>query len=371
MGVRIRIKKDNLYLDVIQNRQHHWESLRMKLSSDPMERKEQMKIAEMCRAKREMQLVTSAWNFTDATAGKQTLINYMKELQSKATKSRQKSFKYAIMYVEKFKYGNVQLSSVNARWVQDFQNWLLNENNISQSTVSIYTTIVRQTLVMATKERIISFNPAETVKAISKMPNGKEPLTLEEVQLLEKTPILNNTDLQQDVKRAFLFSCFTSLRISDLKSLTWADIETRRAKNNVVTHWIKKRQVKTKKIVEIPIIPKAWELIKTDYIQMPSNSVFPFLAESAFNTIASQVKKWAKSAGIKKDVSWHTARHTFATIASENGIEPLTIQRILGHSRIDVTAIYAATTEKAKLKAAAELSSIFDEADADAAMKKA
>lgn len=372
MGVSIRIKGQNLYLDVIQNRQHHWESLHIKLSSDPTERKEQMKLAEICRAKREMQLVTSAWNLTDATAGKKTLINYMKELQAKTTKSRQKSFKYAIKYVEKFKYGNVQLSSVNARWVRDFQNWLLNENEISQSTVSIYSTIVRQTLAMAAKERIINFNPAETVKTISKMPNGKTPLTLEEVKLLIKTPILKSTDLQKDVKRAFLFACYTSLRVSDLITLKWGDIETKRiTSQNQTSHWIKKRQVKTKKFVEIPIIPQAWELIKTDCLQMPSIPVFQYLATSNFGTIETQIKKWATAAGIEKNVTWHTARHTFATLATENGIDPLTIQRILGHSRIDITAIYAATTEKAKAKAAAEFANIFDESDEQTAINNA
>ena len=109
MSVSIRIKGQNLYLDVIQNRQHHWESLHMKLSTDPTERKEQMKLAEICRAKREMQIVTGAWNLTDATAGKQSLINYMKDYQNKLNKSRKKGFNQTIKYLEKSKYGNVQL----------------------------------------------------------------------------------------------------------------------------------------------------------------------------------------------------------------------------------------------------------------------
>lgn len=372
MSVKIRQKGQNLYLDVIQNRQHHWESLHIKLSSDPTERKEQMKLAEICRAKREMQLVTGAWNLTDATAGKQTLTNYMKNMQSGMNEQRKKSFGMAIKYVEKYKYGNVQLSSINARWVQDFQNWLVKETGLSQSSANTYSTIVRQALSTATKERIISFNPAETVKAIPIVHAEKEPLTLEEVHLLVKTPPHFNSELQNEVKNAFLFSCYTSLRVSDLRTLTWGDIETKRlTQQNSFLYWIKKRQIKTKKIIEIPLIPSAWELIKTNSLQLPQNFVFPLLANTGHESTEPVLKKWAKKAGIEKNVSWHIARHTFATLASEGGIDPLTIQRILGHSKIDVTAIYAATTEKAKSKAAAELTKVFEESDEQTAMNNA
>ena len=371
MGVSIRIKGQNLYLDVIQNRQHHWESLHIKLSSDPTERKEQMKLAEICRAKREMQLVTGTWNLTDVTAGKQTLIDYMNEYKTTLNKARQITFAHAIRYVELYKYGRVQLSSVNARWVQDFQNWLQNNSYLKQSTAGTYALCVRQCLSSAAKERIISYNPAETVKTIPIITAEKEPLTFEELQQLIKTPTDIKSDMQNDVKRAFLFACYTSLRVSDLITLKWADIEIK--KNNQFTHWIKKQQIKTKKIIEIPIIPQAWNLIKTDVIQLPNNPVFPVLANSKTpkETTYPMIKKWAKAAGINKNVSWHTARHTFATLASENGIEPLTIQRILGHSKIDITAIYAATTEKAKSKAAAELTKVFEESDEQTAINNA
>ncbi len=373
MSVSIRIKGQNLYLDVIQNRQHHWESLHMKLSTDPTERKEQMKLAEICRAKREMQIVTGAWNLTDATAGKQSLINYMKDYQNKLNKSRKKGFNQTIKYLEKYKYGNVQLSSVNARWVQDFQNWLLNNNGLLQSTASLYSTIVRQCLLSAAKERIISYNPAETVKTITMQTKEKIPLTLEEVRLLIQTPTHTKTDTQEEVKRAFLFACYTSLRVSDLASLKWGDIETRLLnKNTRFSHWIKKQQIKTKKIIEIPIIPQAWDLIKTDIVQLPENPVFPILSKPyTVQHTYDMIKNWAKDAGIEKNVSWHTARHTFATLASEGGIDPLTIQRILGHSKIDITAIYAATTQKAKEKAAAELTEIFDDAENETGIKNA
>ncbi len=372
MGVKIRIKGRNVYLDVIQNRKHNWESLHMTLSTDATERKEQMRLAEVCRAKREMQLVTGAWNLTDTTAGKQTLINYLKEMQSHKNRQRRDSIGCTIKYIEKYKYGNVQMSEMNARWLQDFQNWLLHETKLSQATANAYSTNVRQALNMATKERIISFNPSETVKSIPLIHEEKEPLTVEEVRQLVKTPMTFNSELQNDVKRAFLFSCYTSLRVSDLRTLTWADIETKKiTQQNSILHWLKKKQVKTKKTVEIPIIPAAWELIKTDVFQSRQNPVFPFLANSTHAATEPMLKKWAKAAGIEKNVSWHIARHTFATLASENGIEPLTIQRILGHSTVNITAIYAATTEKAKSKAAADLAKIFDESDAVTATKNA
>lgn len=73
MGVKIRIKNNIVYLDIIQNRKHKWESLGIVLSTDPTQRKEQMKLAEICRAKKENEVLCNKWNLINPIESKKTL----------------------------------------------------------------------------------------------------------------------------------------------------------------------------------------------------------------------------------------------------------------------------------------------------------
>ena len=104
--------------------------------------------------------------------------------------------------------------------------------------------------------------------------------------------------------------------------------------------WIKKRQVKTKNFVEIPISENAWKLIEPR--GLPANPVFPGLTEiKQDNNIRRYVKRLAEAAGVEWGVSFHTARRTFATLELESGADPFTVQRLMGHKKIQMTAVYA------------------------------
>ena len=364
MSVKVRIKRNRLYLDIIQNRKHHWESLNMTVSADPATRKEQMKLADMCRAKREMQLVCGAWNMTDTIAGKKTLANYLRELREKAeSASRKQTFKSLIGYLEKYPQGNIQLAAIEARWVQDFQTWLEKETDLKKSSVRLYADVLRQAFNAAVKERILTHSPAETVKNVQAEENDLPTLTVEELRAMAHTAV--STELAQDCKNAFLFSCYTGLRISDLASLQWKDIEIRQTKKATdIAHWIKKRQKKTGHFVEEPINAVAWELIrpKDNCLPFPESFVFSRLAQSCLGSTGQYIKKWAKAAGIAKNIAWHTARRTFATLVLENGIDPFTIQRLMGHSKVTMTATYA-KSDGIKAAAVGSFENIFAESD--------
>lgn len=346
MGVKIREIKGYLYLDIIKNRKHHYESLHVKISENPTVKKEQIKFAEMCRAKRELQVATGEWGFEDRIGGKKTLIVYMREIsQGRSVKD---PLVRAIRYVEEFRdNGLIQLSAIDARWINDFQKWLLAHPKLSQMTASHYSNAVRHTLNQAVRDRLLADNPADAVKGIARPETDKVTLTIDELQTMAKTPL--NGELRQEVKRGFLFACYTGLRVSDISSLQWKDIEQRQiTQGNSCANWIKKKQVKTKHIVEIPLAMAAWQLIQPR--NFPDMYVFPKLAQSGTHT-DSYIKDWAKKAGIEKKISWHTARRSAATILLESGVDPLTIQRILGHTKIDTTTLYAKSTDGMKSRA--------------------
>lgn len=355
MSVKIRVKKGCLYLDIIQNRIHHWEALHIRLSDDPILKKQQMEIANKCRAMREMQLVSGEWGFVDKIAGNKSLIDYAREVAKNST--RKNAIPKMLVYLEKFRDGgNIKISQVDSRYVESFQDFLLKDARtskglqLSQTTASKYSSELRHILNKAVSENILSKNPAETVKGISPLESNLPILTIDEIKDLAQTKIMGeNSTLGGEVKRAFLFSCYTGLRISDLKSLTWQDIEERKiTDSNRCSNWIKKRQVKTRRIVEIPIANPALQLILPR--NFPNSFVFPNLATSKTQTDA-YIKDWASRAGILKKISWHTARRSTATILLDCGVDPLTIQRILGHKKIDTTTIYAKSTETMKSRA--------------------
>jgi len=145
------------------------------------------------------------------------------------------------------------------------------------------------------------------------------------------------------VKQAFLFACFTGLRISDLKSIAWGDIAREPLQIN-------KQQEKTGRKVLVPLHKVAWEIINDGAIHNHKALIFPALTKSKTNT-NQYLKDWAKKAGIEKTIGWHTARHTFAVLSLEAGAEIFTVSKLLGHTNLRTTQIYAKATDKMKREA--------------------
>lgn len=359
MGVKIRVKNHRLYLDIIQNRKHHWESLRMTLSTDSNTRKEQMKLAEIARARREMQIMAGEWNITDFVAGKKLLVTYLQQQKEKANSNGStKILNALILKLKNYKRGDVQLSAITASWIQDFQTYLVKESELKTSTINLYMAILHSVLNNAERENIISKNPASHVRNVKVEKSEKPTLTVEELKLFANVELKN--PLKKECQKAFLFACYTGLRISDLSTLQWENLEARTdKKSNNVVHWIKKRQVKTKSIVEIPLNEAAWELIKPHNIfPMKESKVFPLLKNTGSNL--KNVKDIGKLAGIEKHIGWHTARRTFATLGLENGIDPFTLQRLMGHTQITMTAVYA-KSDNIKAQAVSKFENVLNE----------
>ncbi|MCF0124468.1 MAG: integrase catalytic domain-containing protein, partial [Clostridia bacterium] len=208
---------------------------------------------------------------------------------------------------------------------------------------------------MAVKERIISRSPALAVKGLKKPITDKPTLDSDEFERLVYCPL--KTEYENDVKRAFIFACYTGLRVSDLKTLKFKNIEKKLlTKSNKNRYWIHKTQIKTKEPVEIPISETALELIQP--IGAPETLVFPLLA--GITTDANRViKKMAAICKIEKNISFHTARRSCATFMLEAGVDPFTVQKILGHRKIEMTAIYA-KTDRTKSKAIESLDELFE-----------
>lgn len=323
MGVKVRVKRGKYYLDIYQNGVRRWESLHLTRTGNPALDKEQDRLAEICRAKREMQLVSGAYNVPDINGGRIPLYDYMEGIG--AAKKNRKVYEETLKYIDKFTGGRIiRLNQVDEAWLMAWQKFL-KDQGLASSTQRTYDAIMRAVLNQAEKERKIAHNPAKGVKGITVPDQIHDVLTIEDLEKLVATPMPG--ELGEEAKRAFLFACWTGLRISDIRTLQWRNIEA--GKIRLVMH-------KTRQIVEVPLHPMAM-------VQLEANEdrlVFPKVGKTKTNVIV-YFDRWAARAGVNKKIGWHTARRTFATLAVEAGVDQYVISKLLGHTSIRHTAVYS------------------------------
>jgi integrase len=335
MGVKIREKRGKLYLDVYFNGRRVWEALGLTVPADSLQKKEVFKLAEVLRSKRETQLVSGEWGLLDPVSGKKSLYQYIQELGEKQEANHK--LNKCLRYLEKYPGGlAIQLQQVTGVWFEGFQSFLLKDTGLSQTTAYNYAAAVRYALNRAVRDNILPRNPAASIRGISLPESDKVYLNPEEIQRIAGVKIRGT--LWPEIRRAFLFSCCTGLRVSDLRTITWGEIERDPLQ-------IKKRQHKTGRIVYIPLNPTAWELINDNALHRHDEYIFPVLAGTLTNT-NQYLKRAAEMAGVEKSIGWHTARHTFATLTLENGADFFTVSKLLGHTKTSTTAVYTKATDK-------------------------
>jgi integrase len=264
MGVKVREKRGKLYLDIYTGGKRTWEALHLTLTPDRNQNKEIMRMAEVCRSKRETQLLAGSWDIQDPVAGRKKLVSYLEEL-AKARKNND-YITGCIRYLKKYNNGEtIQLSQITPQWVEGFQQFLSTGTELSASTAYDYSKALRMALRKAVNENILIKNPAAGVKGLSEPETDLVFLNVDEVQKLADTEL--SGELGAEIKKAFIFACYTGLRISDLKGLKWGDIEREPLQ-------IIKRQKKTRRAVYIPLNSIAWGIIDGGQERNPDDRVF-------------------------------------------------------------------------------------------------
>jgi site-specific recombinase XerD len=165
---------------------------------------------------------------------------------------------------------------------------------------------------------------------------------------LDKEELLEIENKQIDIPRIrfvrdlFVFSCYTGMAYIDVMQLTPSHI-VRGIDGN---YWIKTQREKTDTLVNIPLLPKALEIIERyrfNSRSIASGTIFPIISNQKLN---SYLKEIADICGIKKNLTFHLARHTFATsVTLSNGVPIETVSKMLGHTSIRTTQIYAKVVE--------------------------
>ena len=308
----------------------------------------------------------------ESLAKKLLLVDWMKRYRDKKqklgqSKSNAVTINNTLLHLIKYKGDKITMAQVTKAYCEGFVLYLANGYTIgtneprkwgehkpkpmAKSTARLYFNTFVTALNEAVRDGVLEVNPTTKLKKEEKKPiqrgcNQRGFLEIEEVKALANTPCPDTT-----VKMAFLFSCFCGLRISDIKTLKWGEIKSRS------DGWvIEKLQVKTQQDINVPLSANALEWLPDRGQAKDESLVF---ALPSYFTINRYVKRWAKEAEIKKDVTFHIARHTFATTLLTLGADIYTTSKLLGHQNLRTTQIYAEVVNKKKVEAVNLLDKVF------------
>ena len=267
-----------------------------------------------------------------------------------------KKIEYTAKAIQQFCNGrDVVLSDINEDFVRGFIRYLQTDYVTrfgiapAASTAQKCYAAFHLCLKEAKRQKYIQANPCELIAKEDKIKvpkSTREALTEEDLRRLAGTPIASEA-----TRCAFLFSCFCGMRISDIEALRWGNIVVDNGK------WTAKiRMQKTGEPIDLPLSDKARQFVPEKGEKGADDKVFSNLPSQ--QTMNKQLKAWAAAAGIGKNVSLHIGRHTAATLLITMGAKVYDVQKILGHSDIRTTQIYAEMVDERKRKAMDLLNSI-------------
>ena len=232
----------------------------------------------------------------------------------------------------------LKFSDINFEFVEDYENYVVSVLKSKINTVNKTMTILSLYVKSAIKKKLMKDNPFKE-KRFKKENPERVFLTYEEVMELEKLFELPLKDWEYHVLTCFLFACYTGLRYSDVKNLKESDVTTQNEVRFI--------DEKTNTYNYVPLTKNA----KKIYYERRRDNIKPYAFKVTYNQTCNDVlKRLAVLANLKKYITFHTARHTFATISLTIGIRMEVVQKLLGHKDLKTTQIYAKIVDTVKNK---------------------
>ena len=299
---------------------------------------ETLQLVEQIKSKRIAEAASGQHGFTSTNKISTNFYSYFNQvMESKKTNESSKNYdlwQACLIHVKRYYLDeSLTFEQVTVEWVEGLRRYFDSQaktksgNLISSGTASTYFNKVRAVINEAYTKEIITKNPLKLVKGIKVIPSDRVYLGLDEVRALVKT------DCRYDIlKNAFLFSCLTGLRWSDINKLDWSEISEFNG-NKRITFNQKKNPTK---LQYLELSPQAYSLLN-GFEQ--KGRVFQSLKYSAYMNI--ELLRWAMAAGITKHVTFHAGRHTFAVSLITQGVDIYTVSKLMGHSEVKTTQVYA------------------------------
>lgn len=298
--------------------------------------------AEAIRCRRFESIVNERYDFFDKEKKKGDFLAYFKK------KAEEKNTKWenVYKYFERFVEGKCTFGEIDVDLCVRFMEYLQTTPQIHQvdkklhtNTAAGYWSTFRAVLHTAYRDHKIKENPNVFLDRIDTIPTEKEHLSQKELITLAETPCKFEV-----LKIAFLFSCLTGLRKSDIMALTWNKLQPY-GDGGI---YVSVRMQKTQQIINNPISEEALELIgfyDKDENRKPTDKVFAGLKNYMTQ---KPLKKWLDASGVTKSISYHCSRHTFGSLQVDAGTSIYAVQHMLGHKNVATTQIYADMADEIK-----------------------
>ncbi len=229
-----------------------------------------------------------------------------------------------------------------------------NGGKLSDFTLVLFEETINAIFNKALREELIPFNPMQGVEKKDKFhapDTHREFLTVEELERF--LAVETDSKNERTVQLAFGFSCMTGIRLGDVQRLRWSDIKITEDSRTVAIV-----QHKTGNPVSNPINDKAMSLLPPRPEDDPDGLVYQLVKKS--DNVARYVRRIKDKAGIEKDLTFHCSRHTSATLAITAGADLYTVSKLLGHSSIVSTQVYAKVNMDKKIEAMNLVDGVFD-----------
>ena len=252
-------------------------------------------------------------------------------------KNYRTSLKYLSHFVQvNYKVRDIPLVELKYKFLEDFEFYLTTQKSCTNNGVMKQIERLRKVVNMAVSNEWIDKNPFSKFKMhFDKVDRGY--LTMHELKSIESLELGNATLAK--VRDYFMFSCYTGLSYADIKALKWEHLQ----KDDQGNYWIRQKREKSDVMAQIPLLKKPLQLIGS-YRDLSPEHVFPVISNQKTN---DYLKRIGTMAGITKVLHFHLARHTFATtITLSNNVPLETVSKMMGHTKISTTQIYARTLKE-------------------------
>ena len=379
MNIELRHRKfasgnESLYLDFYEKGKRYYESLNLFLipertENDRRVNENTLKHALKIKAERILGVEKQVDDGEERQPSK-IFADYMdehiiyikddKKLSDSYVKNVTKTVNIVKSYLRYSNRPRMLLALVDKRFYQNFIRYVndVYRNNksdepqeLSPKTKLLMQTTLNSILNQAVKDGVLRKNPyyeLEKNEKFKKTPSDRTYLEVNELNAMEGV----NTG-SPITKQTFMFCCFTGLRHSDMLALRWKDIQ--KTDDGLVIH-VPSMQ-KTKKPVIVPLGEQALKWLPKQGDAANADKVFP--NAPTLGCANRALKHMAKNAGITKLVTFHTSRHTFATLTITAGADIFTTSKLLGHTNVHTTEIYADVVMNTKVDAVNLVSGFF------------
>jgi integrase len=312
--------------------------------------KESLEAAERIRSKKIIELAYNNNDLGNLSPKDHSTVQFIQYFRIQTDKRFESNGNYGNWdsvhkHLTKFFPSDIPINQVDTIWLENFKDYIQNKARtssnakLSQNSIYSYFNKVKACLNQAFRENLIEKNPAHYIKGFKQGEVQREFLTFEELQRAAKADCGNS-----QLKKAFMFSALSGIRWSDIMHLNWGDLQYSKDHN----YWfVRFTQKKTKGAETLPLSNQAVENLGK--AEDPNDKIFKGLKYNAWHNV--KLTQWMMRAGITKHITFHCARHTYATLQLSNGTDIYTVSKLLGHRELKTTQIYAQVIDQKKIEA--------------------